>query len=341
MESLSSYYRPHDFSEVVCQKSIITVLERQLETGDFRNAYLFAGPSGCGKTTLARIFANKLNKNLGNAIEIDAASHNGVDSIREIVATANERAIDCEYKVIIVDECHVLSNQAWQAFLKCIEETPRYTVFIFCTTDPQKIPATILNRVQRFNLTKIPQNLIKQRLNYICENEGLTNYNESVEYISKVANGGMRDAISLLDKVSGAGKNLTIENTLSILGSFSYDILFDITSFILTTNQEQLIKCIEYVYSDGKDLTLLIDNYLTFILDIYKYIIFRDFSLINIPETFKDDIEYIINVSNNKNKFSKLLDEVLNVKNSLKTDTSIKTTIEVMFLNISRIIESV
>ena len=141
--------------------------KNSLKNRDFKNALLFCGSSGCGKTTCARIFANEINQGFGEPIEIDAASNNGVENIRMITKAANERALDGEYKIYIIDETHALTSQSWQAFLKCLEEPPKYTIFIFCTTDPQKIPETILNRVMRFNFTRIPIEQIKDRLKYI------------------------------------------------------------------------------------------------------------------------------------------------------------------------------
>ena len=129
-------------------------------------------PAGCGKTTCARIFANEINKGLGNPIEMDAASNSGVDDVRNIIQQAQTKSLDSEYKVFIIDECHSISNTGWQAFLKLIEEPPAKSIFIFCTTDPERIPKTILSRVQRYNFTKISQQGIIDRLRYILENEG-------------------------------------------------------------------------------------------------------------------------------------------------------------------------
>ena len=163
--SLATKYRPKEFSDVSSQSSVIMILNQQIETNNFKNSYIFSGTSGCGKTTCARIFANKINKGCGNPIEIDAASNNGVDYTRDIVKSANERSLDSQYMIIIIDECHVLTSASWQSLLKCIEETPKYTIFIFCTTDPQKIPDTIMNRCQRFNFTRIPEHQIELRGN--------------------------------------------------------------------------------------------------------------------------------------------------------------------------------
>ena len=173
-QALAVKYRPRDFREVCGQKSVIKVLERQLQLNIIKHCYLFCGSSGCGKTTLARIFANKINEGIGEPIEIDAASNSGVENVRSIIKQAQERSIEGKYKIFIIDECHALSNQAWQAFLKCIEEPPMYTIFMFCTTDPQKIPATITNRVMRFQINKLPTKDIISRLKQICKEEGIT-----------------------------------------------------------------------------------------------------------------------------------------------------------------------
>ena len=170
--TLAVKYRPRTFDDVVEQEAIKVILSEQIKTNSFKHAYLFCGPAGCGKTTAARIFANDLNKGLGNPIEVDAASNSGVDNVREIIENAKRKSLDSDYKVYIIDECHALSNGAWQAFLKLLEEPPKGTIFIMCTTDPQKIPATILSRVQRYDFSKIPTDSIAARLVHILENEG-------------------------------------------------------------------------------------------------------------------------------------------------------------------------
>ena len=171
-KTLAVKYRPKTFDDVTEQGSIKIILQQQLSSGEIKNAYLFCGPAGCGKTTCARIFANEINNGLGNPIEMDAASNSGVDDVRNIIQQAQTKSLDSEYKVFIIDECHSISNTGWQAFLKLIEEPPAKSIFIFCTTDPQKIPRTILSRVQRYDFTKISQKGIVDRLRYILENEG-------------------------------------------------------------------------------------------------------------------------------------------------------------------------
>lgn len=173
-KSLAVKYRPKTFDDVLGQDAVKIILKQQLENGNIHQAMLFCGPSGDGKTTCARIFANVLNRGKGLPIEIDAASHNGVDDVREIGKMATSQALDAPNKVFIIDECHMITPQGWASFLKLIEEPPAKAMFIFCTTDPQKIPATILSRVQRFNFTKVSEDDIKKRLLQILETEGYT-----------------------------------------------------------------------------------------------------------------------------------------------------------------------
>ena len=171
VKTLAVKYRPTSWDEVSEQSSTKIILQQQLKSGEVKNAYLFCGPAGCGKTTCARIFANDINKGEGNPIELDAASNNGVDDVRNIIQQAKTKSINSEYKIFIIDECHALSNSAWQAMLKIIEEPPAKSIFIFCTTDPQKIPKTILSRVQRYDFQRISQEGIVERLERILELE--------------------------------------------------------------------------------------------------------------------------------------------------------------------------
>lgn len=332
MPSLAVKYRPKTLEEVVSQDSIIKILKRQLELGEIKNTYLFCGASGCGKTTIARAFANAINNGKGSPIEIDAASNNGVDNVRSIVASSSERSLDSEYKVIIVDECHALSSSSWQAFLKCIEEPPRYTIFIFATTDPQKIPSTILNRVMRFNFTRIPANKIKDRLMYISQKEGFSNYAESCEYISRICNGQMRDAISLLEKCASYDSNISINNTVTVLGNFSNDIYFKLINNIIDGNIEKSLNIINDVYLSGADLKLFIDNFLTFGLDVAKYCLCKDISVTKFPSTAENDLNACTNFDNSQGYYVYVVDKLLELKNIIKTDLDCRSTVEVYII---------
>ena len=335
-QSLAVKYRPRTFDEVLGQKSVIKILNRQLELNQFSNCYLFCGPSGDGKTTTCRAFAQYINKNQGSPIEIDGASNNGVDAVRSIIEASRERSIDSEYKIFIIDECHMITNAGWNAFLKCIEEPSEYTIFMFCTTNPEKIPETILNRVMRFNLTKVDTNLIRQRLEYICQQEGYTNYEEACDFIAKLSAGGVRDAIATLEKCANYDSDLNINNVLTCVGNFSYDALFNLTGALLNSDEQEVLLTINDYYNSGNDLKLFIEQYLDFVLDLTKYCLFKDMAMVKIPASLEmrckgySSIPDILDYSNN------LVAKILDVKNAIKYDVNNKTTIEAMFIAICR-----
>lgn len=332
MISLPVKYRPTEFSDVSSQKSVIKILERQIETGQFVNSYLFSGPSGTGKTTVARILANKINKGFGEPIEIDAASNNGVDNVRLIIEQADQRALDSEYKVYIIDECHMLTNQAWNALLKLIEEPPKYTIFMFCTTELQKVPETIQNRCQQYRLSRIADSEIATRLQHICNLEGFDITNEAINQITKMASGSMRQAIAYLDKCKDFSDKITINSVLSVLGNFSYDIYFDMVNAVIDRNNEKIISIVDELYNSGADLKLFVELFLEFVLDLTKYIIFKSFDIIKIPMSYKQRLEYTINVENAGKYFNHLISKLLELKQLVKGDSNIKTTIEVFLI---------
>ena len=334
-ESLAVKHRPQTLDEICSQGSIIKILKKQYELNQIKNCYLFSGCSGCGKTTTARAFANLINDNKGGIIEIDGASNSGVENVRKIIKEAQERSIESKYKIYIIDECHALSNAAWQAFLKCIEEPPRYTIFMFCTTDPQKIPATILNRVMRFNVTKIPTDIISERLKYICRVEQFVFTDEAIEYISKMSDGGLRDAIANLEKVADYGE-INIENTLTCLGSYSHSMFFKLVNSIIDGIDADVLSIIEDVYNSGSDLKLFVEQFLNFTLDVAKYAIFKNCKLIKIPSSMEPDLKNATAIENASQYYMYLVNRILELKQMLKNDTAVKDTIEVMFMKMCR-----
>ena len=336
MRSLAIKYRPKTFDEVIGHEAVIKILKNQINKRMLGNAILLSGKSGSGKTTVARIIANNINSGSGTPIEIDAASNSGVDNVREIIKNAQERAIDCEYKVFIIDEAQSLSSTAWQAFLKCIEEPPKYTIFIFCTTDPQKIPPTILNRVQRFDFTNIPTSKIVNRLRYVCECEGFTNYEESINYIGKLVNGCMREALTLLDKCSDYSEDLSISNVEEVLGVTSYTKMFSLVDNILNMDQGATLKTLNSIFNAGVDLKLFVDSFLEFLINVQKYNIFKDCNLTIFPSVNEQDIKNITNFENPEAYFNYLINKVFMLKTYIKEDTDIKATIEVTFMQILR-----
>ena len=293
MESLAVKYRPKTFDDVVEQNSVKTILLNQLETNTIQHAYLFVGSAGCGKTTSARIFANEINKGQGTPIEIDAASHNGVDDVRAIIDDSKLQSIDSEYKIYIFDECHMLSTAAWNAMLKMLEEPPAKSIYILCTTNPEKIPQTILSRVQRYDFQKISTEGIVARLAVILSEENLGGetpqeslvIESALEYIAKLANGGMRTAISLMDKCLSYSNQLTVQNVVNALGVADYSDYIQLAQAMLTSDAKTAIEVIEEVKSSGKDIKQFVKGYLEFCLDVCKYCACRDFKYIKIPNT--------------------------------------------------------
>lgn len=336
MESLSVKFRPTTFEEVCSQQSIITILNRQLETNTTKNAYLFYGASGCGKTTVARIFANRINKGFGTPVEIDAASNNGVDNVRQLIKSASERSLDSEYKVIILDECHALTNQAWQAFLKCIEEPPKYTIFIFCTTEKNKVPETIKNRCQVFNFSRILPEVICERLRAICSNLQLVNYNEACDYISKISDCSMRTAISNLEKCIDYDRSLSIQSVLECLGAFSLKLFFQLINSIIDGNEANVSQIIQEVYLNGSDIKLFVDEFFKFCLSISKYIMFKDCSVIDIPQAYENELINCTNFDGSNSYYSYIIDNLLKLRSLLKTDTEYFSITYVYLIKMAR-----
>lgn len=315
-QPLANKYRPKTFADVSEQDEIKVIIENQIKNNDLRSAYLFCGGAGTGKTTCARIVANLINNGEGEPVELDAASNNSVDDVRSIINDTKFKSLTSKYKIYIIDECHSLSNAAWQAMLKLLEETPTGVLFIFCTTDPQKIPGTILSRVQRFNFHRISTRGIIDRLNFIIEQENNENYynkgdwqlndveadmkfyensvirfeKEALEYIAKQAQGGMRDAITTLDKCLSYSKNLTLPNVVKVLsaGVTPYD-LYDFTKLLLNKDSKNALAMVDKFFMSGMDMNLFLTMYFEFLLNLQKYLVLQDKSVSNLPDDILED----------------------------------------------------
>lgn len=339
--ALAIKYRPQTFDDMTEQSAIKDILENQIKTKTFQHGYLFTGPAGTGKTTSARIFANMINDSKGKPIEVDAASNSGVDNIRQIIEDAKRKPLDAEYKIFIVDECHSLSNGAWQALLKTLEEPPKFTIFIFCTTDPQKIPATILSRVQRYNFQKISNEGIVERLEDICIHENSQDYDDpdlrdigdilrspdALEYIAKVSSGGMRDAITLLDKCLSLSHDVTLENVLKTIGGEDYSTFITFLSALEGKVKVSAVRIIENVYNSGKDVKQFMKDFAKFILEVEKYSLYKNFDYISLPNTLENELEQLIDDS-----LFDIMDFVVSLNNQIKWENDAKTLIELSIL---------
>jgi len=269
-------YRPRTFDDVVGQEHVVTTLRHAIESGRVANAYLFIGPRGIGKTTLSRIFAKALNCQNPNGVEpcgecvncqeiaagrsidvteLDAASHNKVENVQPIIDAVQFKPTNSKYKIFIIDECHMLSNAAWNALLKTLEEPPPYARFIFATTEGDKVLATIVSRCQRFDLRKIQTNDIVSRLRYICDKEGIEAENDALLAIARGAEGGMRDALSSLDQlVSFKGNKVNEADALAVFGLVSRGALEGLAGSILMGDNAGILSAIELFDSAGKNM---------------------------------------------------------------------------------------
>ena len=346
-QALALKYRPQDWDDLTEQTEIKVILRQQLDSGQIQHCYLFTGGAGTGKTTSARILANEINQGEGNPIELDAASNNSVDDMRDLIQQAQTKSLNSEYKVFIIDECHMITTAGWNAILKLIEEPPAKSIFIFCTTDPQKIPKTILSRVQRYDFRRISQTGIVQRLKYICDAEsiprlasnaltdGIDKYvkSEALEYIAKIADGGMRDAITLLDKVLAYSTELTLENVIQALGTVDYDVMFKLTdSLQYADTKKDMIAIVEEIHNSGKDLKTFLKQYTHFLLDVQKYAIGCDWKYINIPRLSEYE-EWLKKCSDEDfDDYGRILDCCLKLNSEIKYSGSPKLDIETSFI---------
>lgn len=321
--ALTLQFRPKSFAELIGQESIVSILSRQVATKTWKNAYLFCGSHGCGKTSTARIFASEINNGEGSPIELDCASNNGIDTIRGLVADAQQSSLDCEYKVYILDEANNLSRAAWDASLKLIEEPPRNSIFIFCTTAPEKIPDTILSRVQRFDFRRVSKDLISDRLAFILNEGNHRDYEKSaLDRIAALSDGHVRDAIQLLEKCLDASDSVTNDVVESVLGLVKYSSVMNI---IRSMTEKNLSKCIEELTalkSHNANMVNVFDTIMGTSIDAAIYAQTNDISFTGIPEDYKNilstDIEFTKTVVE---RFS----EFRNYVSSSNAETLLKT----------------
>ena len=261
---LAQKYRPQDFESVLGQDVTVTILKKQIQSKSYSHSILFAGNAGCGKTTCARIFAKQID---GEIHELDCASHNGVADIKEIINNARVKSLIHEYKVFILDECHTLSSAAWPALLITLEENLPHAIFIFCTTDTQKIPNTIMSRVQRFDFHPISDSIIERQLKDICTKENLVIEDDAVTTITKTSDGSLRQALTNLDKCILYG-DLTDANVRKVLNVVKLSIMKDLTTSVENHDLPIIIKLVNAIYDNGYELHNFVKQYLNYTISI-------------------------------------------------------------------------
>ena len=276
-QALYRKYRPQTFNDIVGQNHIVSVLKNAIDKNQISHAYLFYGSRGTGKTSIAKIFANEVNgneiyqKENVDIIEIDAASNNGVDEVRDIKEAIKFLPTEGKYKVYIIDEVHMLTTAAFNALLKTLEEPPAHVIFILATTEIHKIPATILSRCQRFEFKNLSQEQLIDRLRYIAKEENLVIEDEAIEKIATLAKGGLRDAISILDQVSNYSEQITLGHILEVTSSISEDDILEFYKGLLQGDvTKSLLKYNEFV-AQAKDTKLLLNDLINVTRDIVVY----------------------------------------------------------------------
>ncbi len=285
-------YRPNNFDDVSGQEKVVAVIKNAIVNNKVSHAYLFSGPRGTGKTTIAKILARLVNCenlssdgkpcgkcyscvnyfNSNDIVEIDAASNNGVDEIRELRDKINLVPSNSKYKVYIIDEVHMLTTQAFNALLKTLEEPPSHIIFILATTDPQKVPLTISSRCQKFQFSKLDVTKIVERLEQIVNSENIDIENDALFEIARLAEGGMRDAINILDQlVAYKNDKITLEDVYLVNGSISYDDVLKLMNAIRLNDKIEIIKFIDFFDNSGKEVNKFVQELIVFLKDVILY----------------------------------------------------------------------
>ncbi len=347
-------YRPQRFSDVVGQDHVSQTLINAISGDRVAHAYLFCGPRGTGKTTLARVFAKCLNCTDGpkvdfsdddtkcieitegrsiDVLEIDGASNNGVEQVRELRETCVYAPASSKFKIYIIDEVHMLTTAAFNALLKTLEEPPAHVKFMFATTEPEKVLPTIMSRCQRFDLRRIPVNLIAGHLKYICGEEKVTIDEGALFAIARGAEGCMRDAESALDQlISFCGDNITEPDVLSMFGLTAQGKLFALAEAVLTGDSTRTLTELNALATQGKDLGRLVGDLLTHIRNRLVFVVSKgDLSLLEISEAEAATLQSGAKLADEK-ALARVLDVLTDCEGRLRLATSKKILIEVSLL---------
>ncbi|UOR10715.1 DNA polymerase III subunit gamma/tau [Halobacillus amylolyticus] len=354
-QALYRVWRPRNFEDVVGQTHITRTLQNAIEQDKFSHAYLFSGPRGTGKTSAAKIFAKAVNcehapvkepcnecsaclgiqdGSISDVIEIDAASNNGVEQIREIRDKVKYAPSAVSYKVYIIDEVHMLSMGAFNALLKTLEEPPQHVIFILATTEPHKIPLTIISRCQRFDFKRITQQAMVERMEKITSAEQLSIAQEALEIVALTAEGGMRDALSLLDQaISYSEEEVTTEDVLAVTGSVSQGKLAEVIRALHQQEVKEALEAVDDLIQQGKDPGRFVFDLIYYLRDVLLFQSAPDLQH-NLERAIPDDFFRHLSEELNANWIQRTIRELNKCQQEMKWTTSPKVFIEIALLNI-------
>ena len=354
-------YRPQSFKDIVGQESLVKALTNAIELNRIANAYLFCGPRGTGKTSSARILAKSLNCEHGpttepcqkcasciditnaqglDVIEIDAASNRGIQDAKELINQVQYAPIHGKYKIFIIDEVHMLSNDAFNALLKTFEEPPKNVIFILATTEPHKVLETIVSRCQRFDLRRITTQDIVKRLREISDIENIKITQEALYTIAKNVSGGLRDSLALLDQVSILGVKEEISKDLieELLGKINFDTLLNLLKEIYNQDTQMALICVDEIYSKGNEPRNLAENFIEFLRNVILVLNSNNLENIkNFSSLIDEDIEKIKALNFDKDKIFKILNTIIEYYKEIKVSTNPYLWMELAAIGASRL----
>ncbi len=331
---LSLKWRPLSFDQIIGQSHITQTLLNAISMNRLAQAFLFSGPRGVGKTTTARVLASTINKidnysNCLDIIEMDGASNRGIDEIREIRESVKFPPTSVQYKVYIIDEAHMLTDQAFNALLKTLEEPPPNVIFILATTDPQKMPQTILSRTQRYDFSRISVDSINERLQFILNEENIEFSDEALQLIAQKADGSMRDALSILDQVIAfSEKSISIDSISKAIGIISDDDMYELFYEIINNNIDKSIMLFHEILNSGISPSVFLDNFCSFLNNCMLIKINKNNSNIFLSKKIKSQI-----LAQNSTTYLdclRMLNITLNLSSRIKTISNPRISIEVL-----------